>query len=497
MNFKNIIKNIKYEILIGEIDKDIKGITCDSRKCGEDYIFVAIRGFESDGHDFIENAIKNGASVIFYEAGIGVDFSKFARDDLTFVKVKDTRKIYSYICNIFYGNPSEKIKIIGITGTNGKTTVSYLLEKILSNTGVIGTVNYRLGNEIIPCNNTTPEPSELNYIIDRFINKGAENIIMEVSSHGIDLNRVSYINFDIGVFTNLTSEHLDYHKTMENYFNAKKRFFTEILPASNKKTKFAVINTDDDYGKKLLKDIDYDIITYSMEDKNADVFAESFTMDITGCKITVSIDNKSYNVKTNLIGEHNISNILSVMGVARCLNLNMEQVSKSLSSKINIPGRLERVKNNRNVFVDYAHTADALKNVLTSLNKIKQNNSKIITVFGCGGDRDKSKRPKMGYIASKLSDFIIVTSDNPRTENPVLIIDNIMDGVKRALKKGLIEENSYRVIPDRRDAIKMAINIAKDNDIVLIAGKGHEDYQIIGKEKIHFDDKETALEFLK
>jgi len=497
VKLKELIAEIKYEILFGNLDIEIQGISCDSRKCGENYIFVAIRGFESDGHKFIENAINNGAVCIIYEAGVGIDASRFS--DITFMKVLNSRKVYSYLCNKFYNFPSEKINLIGITGTNGKTTISYILEKIVPFTGVIGTINYRFNNYMLHAENTTPMSCDINKFIKNSMEQGCKNVALEVSSHGADLSRIDYLAFDLGIFTNLSPEHLDYHKTIDNYFNAKKRFFTEILLKSSKKIKYAIINIDDKYGKKLIKEIhpDISIFTYSLNNRAADIFTENYDLSLNKTKIKINLKSEIIDIETNLIGEHNIYNILASILAAYILKLDIKTIEKSFTQKIVIPGRLEKPIPDTNIFVDYAHTPDALEKVLINLNKLKNKKGKIITVFGCGGDRDKSKRPVMGYSAAKFSDYLVVTSDNPRTEDPLLIIDNILEGVNKAIDEKIIDNKNYRVIPNRKDAIKMCLKLMKKEDIVLIAGKGHENYQIVGKEKKYFSDADVVKEFFK
>ena len=488
MHLKEIIENLDFELIYGDVDKDIKGVSCDSRKCKRDFIFVAITGYESDGHKFIKNAIENGATVIFYEANRGIDLREFYGKEITFVKVLDTRKVFSKLCTIYYKFPSKELNIIGITGTNGKTTITYILEKILKNCGVIGTVNYRFKDIELDADNTTPDPCEINKILRLFRKNGAENVVMEVSSHAMEMNRVENIDFNFGIFTNLTSEHLDFHKNMENYFLAKSRFFTEILDNNS----VAIINIDDEYGKKLIDKIKYKKYSYSLSNREADVYVEKYRTSLKGSEISIKLFNDGISIKTNLIGKHNIYNILASVTAAYLKGYPVDKIEKSLQAEIVIPGRLEKVVKNKNIFVDYAHTEDALKNVLTCLKELKKKNSKLITVFGCGGDRDKLKRPKMGEVAAELSDFIVITSDNPRTEDPLKIIDDIVEGVK-----GKIDENNYRIIPERKDAIEMSLRLAKNGDIVLVAGKGHENYQIIGKTKIDFDDREVILNFLK
>ncbi len=474
--------------IIGKKEIIARDLCYNSKKCKEGSIFFAIKGENTDGHNFINEAVENGAKAVVIEnKNLQLSLGK----DIVIIKVDDTKDALSYASNIFYEKPSEKLKVIGITGTNGKTTITYLLERIFSNSGVIGTINYRFGNKIKEASNTTPMAPELQKLMYEMKNEGIENVFIEVSSHGIELKRINYINFDCAVFTNLTHEHLDFHKDMESYFNAKKKLFSEILPFSSKKEKYAVINIDDKYGVKILEEIYQKIncITYSLKNSKADIYAKSFRLSLKGIEAELSVFKDSIKIKTNLIGEFNLLNILAAVGVAIALKLPLEKVSKELNKEIVIPGRLERPIENKNYFVDYAHTPDALENVLKCLNKIK-GKKRIITVFGCGGDRDKEKRPIMGYVAAKLSDFVIITSDNPRNEDPFLIIEQILTGIEKAIKEGLIKDNDFRVIPDRKDAITLALRASKNSDIVLVAGKGHENYQIIGDKKNYFSDVE-------
>ena len=490
MRIFEIFKDYNAEI-IGREDLEIKDICYDSRKCTRDSIFFAIEGEKNDGHNFIKNAIDNGAIAVVCNK----NFKLKKMDSVTLIKVDDTKDALSFASERFFNSISEKLRIVGVTGTNGKTTITYLLEKIFENCGVIGTINYRCRGNFISSINTTPISYELRRLMYEFSKKGVDTVLMEVSSHGVELKRINYINFDCGIFTNLTHEHLDFHKDMENYYNSKKKFFTHILANSKKRNKFAVINIDDEYGKRLYSELKgiLKVYSYSLRDKKADAYPLKKKISLKGIEAKIKAGNKEVNIKSNLIGEFNLSNILAAILCAQKIGFSEKIIEKKLNEKIIIPGRMERVIENKNYFVDYAHTPDALENVLLTLNKIK-GKRRLITVFGCGGDRDKEKRPIMGYIASKYSDFVIVTSDNPRTEDPFMIIDDIMKGVNRAIKEGLINENNFRVIPDRKDAIVLALKASKNSDIVLVAGKGHEDYQIIGDKKIKFSDREVILE---
>ena len=482
MKISEIFRNYRCKIL-GK-DKEIEELCYNSKKCKDNSMFFAIIGENVDGHNFIEDAIKNGAKAIVVEKEVNSKIDAI-------VKVEDTKDALAYASTRFFNNPSEKLNLIGVTGTNGKTTVTYILEKIFENCAVIGTINYRIKDKVFKSENTTPLALEFNEFLSKCVNENIKNVIMEVSSHGVELKRVKYAQFDCGIYTNLSHEHLDFHKNMESYFNAKKKFFTEILLTSDKNKKFAVINIDDEYGKRLFDEISdkIEIITYGIG-KKADVFPEKFNISLYGIIAEIVTSQGKIKINSNLIGEFNLYNILAAISVSIGYNINLKEIKKKLNQEIVVPGRLEKVLKNKNFFVDYAHTPDALENVLKTLNKIK-GKKKIITVFGCGGDRDKTKRPIMGYIAAKYSDFVVVTSDNPRTEDPFMIIEDILKGIEKAIQENLILENQYRIIPDRKDAIIMGIKACKNGDILLVAGKGHEDYQIIGKEKIHFDDREV------
>ncbi len=488
MKITKIFEDYNYE-LIGK-DIDINHLCYNSKKCKNNSMFFAIIGENTDGHVFVEDAINNGAKAVVVEKEV-------KSKPEAIIKVLDTKDALAFASTKFFNNPSEHLNLIGVTGTNGKTTVTYILEKIFEDCAVIGTVNYRIKDKIFKSENTTPLSLEFNEFLSKCVNENIKNVIMEVSSHGIELNRVKYAHFNCGIYTNLSHEHLDFHKSMESYFNAKKKFFTEILFNSNKKKKFAVVNIDDEYGKRLFDEISdkINVITYGIENK-ADIFPEKFDISLNGITADIITTNGKIKINSNLIGEFNLYNILAAISVAFGYNINLKKIEKTLNQNIVVPGRLEKVLDKKNYFVDYAHTPDALENVLKTLNKIK-GKRRIITVFGCGGDRDKTKRPIMGYIAAKYSDFVVVTSDNPRTEDPFMIIEDILKGIEKAIQENLILDTQYRIIPDRRDAIMIGMRACKNGDILLVAGKGHENYQIIGTEKIHFDDREVIKDIYK
>jgi len=465
-------------------DFSVKGISCNSRKTGPDFIFAAIKGIKNDGNKFIAEAVANGARAVVLESpGKGVRIS--ARDKIIFIEVDDDRKALAQLSCAFYGNPSTKIKVVGVTGTNGKTTVTYLLEAILKECGfvpgVIGTVNYRFLDKIISPQNTTPGPIELQSILEQMRASGVNCAALEVSSHALDQGRTDQINFSSAIFTNLTHDHLDYHKNMEEYFLAKSKLFRNLSSCAR-----AVINNDDYYGLRLKRISRGKVITYGI-DNACDVRAGELNMEISSSEFLLRTKNLRKKFRVKLIGRHNVYNILAAFSWALAEDLDLDKVQNALENFNLVPGRLEKVDSGQgfSVFVDYAHTEDALKNVLSVLNKIQH--KRIIVVFGCGGGRDKTKRPKMGNVVSRMADYAIITNDNPRSEDPEEIIKDIKSGIKN---------DNFCVIPERLEAIKKSLSLAKAGDIVLVAGKGHEDYQIIKDRTLYFDDREAVRQCL-
>lgn len=469
-----ILAGLKYKVLKEKLDKEVyTGIEYDSRKIKSGNIFVALEGAVVDGHNYIEQAVKNGATCILVSKEVETKFS------VEYILVEDLRRNLGVIASNFYDWPQKKLKIVGITGTNGKTTTTYLLETILGSENVsrIGTVEYKIGDEIIEAPNTTPESLDIVKMCKKSIEKGIKYLIMEVSSHALALGRVNMLEFDATMFTNLTLDHLDFHKSMEEYFQAKRILFT-MMKENCKKN--CAINIDDLYGKRLSSE--FGGIAYGMYNEGR-VKGKILEFHGDGQEVEITVDSFVTKIKLAILGRYNMYNILGAISVAILLGIDLSIILERIKGAKGAPGRFELVNCGQDfgVIVDYCHTGDALENILKSINELKR--GRIITVFGCGGDRDASKRPIMGGIAEDFSDLAIVTSDNPRTEDPEKIIDDILVGMKK---------DNHLVIFDRDEAISKAIELAQKNDIVLLAGKGHETYQILGRKKIHFDDREIA-----
>ncbi len=464
-------------------------------------VFVAIAGSAADGHDFIDEALSRGASAIVTqkETGIGVPA----------LRVSDTRKALAMISAAFYGNPSEHLMLIAITGTNGKTTTAYIIEGILQKAGyrvgVIGTINYRYGDKTFDNPVTTPESLDLQRILAEMKQSGVTHVVMEVSSHAIDLSRIEHCWFDVGVFTNLSQDHLDFHGSMDAYWSAKKRLFSDYLFRGPKKDHVrTVINCNTPHGRELAKELNTPVLRVGDADQT-DVGTVGIQCRLDGIAGRIQLPGGHFELHSPLVGQHNVENILCAVGVAAILELKPEMIRAGVESVSHIPGRLEHIENQagRYVYVDYAHTPDALENVIKAV--LALTTDKIICVFGCGGDRDKEKRPLMGEIAVRHCDLSIVTSDNPRSEKPMVIIEHILAGVKKgnAVAYSLADLNNgykgkgYVVEPDRQRAIALGISVSRPGDTVLIAGKGHETYQILGDKTIHFDDREVARNVLE
>ena len=485
----------------GNLDQEVTGLTYDSRQVRAGEIFFAIPGEKFDGHEFIPQALQNGA------AGVVVAHKRTWPQGATWIRTKDVRRTMGLWGAHFYGRPSRRMRVVGVTGTNGKTTVSYLVESILSaaglEPGVIGTINYRYRGRQLPSHHTTPESLELQSLLAEMETTGAQSVVMEVSSHALIQERVRGIDFDIGVFTNLSRDHLDYHGSMDDYFLAKSKLFTDYLGASVKSKKAAVIYAEDAKGRELidkLSDAGLETWSYGV-DSQWDIHPLEVQSDVGGLRGRMKFKGRHLDFSSPLIGAANLQNIMGAVGVGGCLDLPGDVIAKGIHQLTAVPGRLEKVENDLgvSVLVDYAHTPDALEKVLGAVRPLTQ--QRVLTVFGCGGDRDRGKRPLMGEIAARLSDLLVLTSDNPRTEDPLRILAEIEGGIQDTGLKRFGGDSpqagrGYWVEKDRRAAIRIGLRAAQRGDLVLIAGKGHEDYQILGATKIHFDDREVAREEL-
>lgn len=482
MNLEALLNRIPVLEISGSKNPEISEIVFDSRKAVENSLYVAVRGTVSDGHSFIDAAIAKGAIAIVCEV-----LPENLYPEITYIQVKDASKTLGQLASNFYGNPSEKLSLIGITGTNGKTSVTTLLFDIFKNLGfksaLISTVEYRIADEIIPSTHTTPDVVRLNQLLAKAVEMGCEYAFMEVSSHGIHQNRTEGLNFKIAGFTNISHDHLDYHKTFSEYLKTKKRFFDELNSEA-----IAITNIDDKNGTVMLQNTKATQKTYALKTM-ANYHGRILEADFNGMLLNFG-DREFW---TTLTGKFNVYNLLLAYAVAIESGFHEEDVLKAISTLKKVKGRFETLKSDSGIFfvIDYAHTPDALENILDSINDIRTKNERLITIFGCGGDRDHAKRPEMGRIATRKSTLAIITSDNPRTEDPAAIIKEIEAGVEPQ------NFSKYTSIPDRKEAIKMAIKFAEPRDIILLAGKGHEDYQEINGVKHHFDDKETIMELAK
>jgi len=482
-------------------DPEIRSIHYRSQEVRPGGLFVAIAGHAADGHDYIDDAIKRGAVAIVSQ--------KDTKNKTLSIRVADSRRALAGISACFFGNPSEHLTVVGITGTNGKTTTAYLVESILQQAGckvgVIGTINYRYAGRTFDNPITTPESLDLQRILADMLSAGVSHVAMEASSHAIDLHRIRNCWFDVAVFINLSQDHLDFHGDMQSYWASKKKLFTEYLIEGPKGGHaVAVINCSSKNGRELAGILKVPVVkTGSGSDSS--IYARKVQNDPNGLAAEVTVPGGKFNFKSRLVGLHNLENILCAAGVGSALNLPVENLRAGIEAVSVIPGRLEHIENDsgRFVYVDYAHTPDALENVIKALGTVRER--RLICVFGCGGDRDRKKRPLMGEIAARLCDLAVVTSDNPRTEDPGAIISQILEGAlkadsrqysRSALKNGF-SGKGYVVEADRKRAIQLGIAVSRPGDTVLIAGKGHETYQILGTERIDFDDREEARKALR
>jgi UDP-N-acetylmuramoyl-L-alanyl-D-glutamate--2,6-diaminopimelate ligase len=472
----------------GDKNALVSDVTHDSRQAGKGSLFAAVRGLTLDGHRFVDDVMRRGAVGIISEIDAPASFQG------AWLKVSDARKALAQAAAIINGNPSHDLKLVGITGTNGKTTTTYLVFALAEandeKAAMLTTVEYRIGEQSEPAIRTTPEASDTNRFLRRAVENGCQMSVMETSSQAIDLHRCDALRFRVAVFTNLTRDHLDYHLTMENYFDAKKRLFDGRL---GEKPASSIINVDDEYGARLaaeLKANEQTVITFA-QNNPADLTAENIEVSLLkGTSFVLKTPKGERQITSPLVGKPHVYNMLAATATALELGYDLDKIAEGLKTCVGAPGRFERVPHDGDfaVVVDYAHSDDALLNTLKTARDLTA--GKIITVFGCGGDRDKTKRQPMGKVAGNYSDFVVVTSDNPRTENPLKIISEIEVGLKKT-------DCEYLVISDRREAIHRAIRRARKGDVVLIAGKGHETYQIVGSDKFHFDDREIAREALE
>jgi UDP-N-acetylmuramoyl-L-alanyl-D-glutamate--2,6-diaminopimelate ligase len=496
-------------------DIEIGKLAYDSRKVSKGDVFIAIRGLATDGHKFIENAVNQGALAVVMEDEKILPDSYFRSNHIVKVLVKNSRRALAIMARNFFHQPDKKLLLVGITGTNGKTTISYLIKSIFENTGhkvgLIGTVDYYIGSEKIEAPFTTPESLELHEIFDKMVTAQCDSCVMEVSSHALTQDRVYGVEYDVAVFTNLTQDHLDFHGTMENYFQAKAKLFKSLDEDA-----IAILNIDDPKGKELVKMTKAQTVTFAKNKSTADVWSKDVKYGLRMNQFILKTKEREYSISSPLPGMFNLDNALAAFTVGYAMKLDEQKLIEGLQRVSMINGRFERVSAGQDftVIVDYAHTPNALENVLVSLRQLRKTKKetkkqkggrraeeygagRIITVFGCGGDRDRDKRPLMGKIAAEYSDFVIVTSDNPRSENPEEIINQILEpfhSVNGAESK--LSKNIER-ITDREHAIRHAIELAQPGDFILLAGKGHETYQVVGKYRRHFDDREIAYDAIK
>lgn len=487
MILKKLFENYEIELLSGSMDTEIKALTIDSRNVSEKSLFVCISGFNIDGHKFIKQAVEKGACAVLCSKDTEVS------KDAAVIKVKDTRDALAFICRNFFERPSEKFRLIGVTGTNGKTSTTYFIETVLNCAGrkpaVIGTVETRIGGKkfdfekagIHIATSTTPDTIELNMLFKKMEEENTQDVVMEVSSHALELKKTDYCDFDIGIFTNLTQDHLDLHGDMESYCKAKARLF--------KMCKQGIVNIDDKYSGRIIENADCEITTFGIE-KDCDIRAINIKYYMDKVEFDAEIYGKIYPFSLNIPGKFSVYNALCAIGAAVKMEIPIAEIQKGISMIKGVPGRIQNIKNDKgfNVIVDYAHSPDGLENIIKAVKEFTK--GRVITVFGCGGDRDRKKRPIMGEISARLSDFSVLTSDNPRSEEPALIIKEIEAGLKPVTDK-------YISIIDRKEAIFKAVEMAEKGDSVIIAGKGHEDYEIFADRTIHFDDTEVAKEALE
>lgn len=487
MQLTELLNSVNVIQVLGEVQRqDVGSIDYDSRKVKKNSVFVAIKGFNTDGHKFVVDAINKGAIAAVVEEDGRVPDEIFTHSKTAKILVNNSRIALAELSKGFYKDPSLKINLIGITGTNGKTTTSFYLKHILEQTGnksgLVGTIANYIGNERIDSKLTTPESNELNAFLYEMISKNCTHAVMEVSSHSLVLNRVHGLNFKCGIFTNITSDHLDFHNSFENYLNAKKILFDNLHENFT-----AIINADDPHSVSITDKCKAKIFSYGISE-SADYRIYDIYYDLNGTKFKIEHGSDTYSVTTSLIGTFNAYNAAAAFSAASSLGIDAYKIAEVIKTAPQVPGRFEVIgSGSKKVIVDYSHTADSLRQALLAVREIVSDKRKVITIFGCGGDRDKIKRPEMGRIASELSDEIIITSDNPRTEDPIKIIEDIKSGVKKS---------NFKVIENREEAIVLTVKSAPADSVILIAGKGHETYQEINGVRNHFSDQEIAKKYL-
>ncbi|MCC7381847.1 MAG: UDP-N-acetylmuramoyl-L-alanyl-D-glutamate--2,6-diaminopimelate ligase [Deltaproteobacteria bacterium] len=504
MRLDQIIHGIALKDRRGRLDCEIAGITFDSRRAQPGALFVAVRGSKSDGHRYIEDAVRRGAAAVMAEEWAeDLDAKVSARPQA--VLVSNTRRALALAAANFYGQPSRRLLVAGVTGTNGKTTVTYLLESIVRaasrSVGVLGTIEARYAGRNFPIDHTTPDPVVLQRHLAEMVAAGVTHVVMEVSSHALDQQRVAGVHFKVAGFTNLTQDHLDYHQDLDRYFQAKKLLFSDVLRKSRARGRMAVVNVDDPRGEELIQAWGGKSLRISLEPRSdADVVALASEFRLNGTRATVRTPKGVWELETSLVGPHNLSNTLLAVGMALAMGFSRARIERGLRALERVPGRLDPVpsEEGKRVFVDYAHTPDALRRMLGALRPLTK--GRLVVVFGCGGDRDRAKRSAMGQAVAELADQAIVTNDNPRSEEPAAIAAEVEEGLRRGgwsrLPDGAGQAKGYRVELDRRAAIRSAINVIGPEDVLIIAGKGHESYQIVGNEKRYFDDRDEARRIL-
>jgi UDP-N-acetylmuramoyl-L-alanyl-D-glutamate--2,6-diaminopimelate ligase len=469
------------------LNEVVTGIEYDSRKVKKNSVFVAVKGFKSDGHKFIREALNNGAIAIVMDDDDSASDVLFRHSSSAKILVSDSRTSLAEISNHYFGHPSGKLSLIGITGTNGKTTTSYFIKNIMETsgykTGMVGTISNYIGNKIFESKLTTPEANEMNGMLFQMVNEGCKYAVMEVSSHSLALKRVLGLNYNSTIFTNITAEHLDFHHDFNNYLEAKKILFDSVNESS-----FVVYNSDDSNSNEILKDCKAKKYSYGTI-SSPDFLIKQIEYNLSGTSFSINYKENDYNIETSLVGDFNAYNACAAFAISKLHGLEDDLILTGIKNTPQIPGRFEIIKQgNKSVVVDYSHSPDSLEKALRAIHKLNQIGSEIITVFGCGGNRDKMKRPEMGKIATMLSHKVIITSDNPRDEDPFKIIDGIKSGISK---------DNFDVIENREEAIKNAIENSDDSSIILIAGKGHEDYQDIKGLRSHFSDREVAEKYLR